>query len=111
MFLIVICASLFALQKGKVTTKSDLIYYSSLIFAVIAVTLRYISILYNKTKYPVTTENDLVRPAQVFMEAFEVATDETVSDQKSDPASPRTARPDDFDERFREATEESNDNR
>ncbi|HDR9133837.1 TPA: hypothetical protein QDA91_004992 [Burkholderia vietnamiensis] len=109
MFLIVICASLFALQKGKVAIKTDLIYWSSLIFALIAITLRYISILYNKTKYPVTTENDLVRPAQVFFEEFEMATDETVSDPKANTAA-QSIQQDDFNKRFSEATSGESDN-
>ncbi|KVN38329.1 hypothetical protein WT11_05270 [Burkholderia stagnalis] len=110
MFLIVICASLFALQKGKVTTKTDLIYYTSLIFAAVAITLRYISILYNKTKYPVTTENDLVRPAQVFFEEFEMATDETVSTQQSGPGAAQPTEQDEFSKRFSEATSGEPDN-
>ncbi|MBR8070229.1 hypothetical protein KDX14_12005 [Burkholderia cenocepacia] len=101
MSLIVICASLFALQKSQVGTKGNLVYYSSLVFAAIAITLRYVSILYNKTKLPVTTENDLVRNGQKFVHEFMMATDVTVSEHPV--AAPSTGQ-DDFDRRFGDAT-------
>jgi len=80
-FLIVLCASFFALQKGKVPTKSDYIYYTSLAFAAVAISLRYIAIVYNKTKYPHTSEQDLTRPSSDYTDDFERATQSTVAAQ------------------------------
>ncbi|MEM5461613.1 hypothetical protein VSR69_43650 [Paraburkholderia phytofirmans] len=96
--LIVLCASFFALQKGKVPTKSDYIYLTSLGFACVAIFLRYIAIVYNKTKYPHTTEQDLIQPAADFASEFDIATEPTVQATPARPLEPN------FEDAFVQAT-------
>ena len=106
MFLIVVCASLFALQKGQVATKGSLVYYSSLIFAAVAISLRYLSILYNKTRFPSTTENDLIQSSTTFLDEFTAATNETISSHNVAPVTAAQTAHDAFSEKFKEATAE-----
>ncbi|MGM3274333.1 hypothetical protein [Ralstonia sp. 24A2] len=71
---IIICACLFSLQKGTVLTKPDYLFYASVIFAPFAVCLRFVAILYSKTKLPVPTENDFIKDKNDFFAEFEQAT-------------------------------------
>lgn len=99
-FLIIFCASFFALQKGKVDLKLDYIYYASLGFAASAIVLRYIATVYNKTRYPQTTEQDLIDPTKTYVEEFDLATEAVV-------ASTATPAANGFNEAFEQATEPS----
>ncbi|MFD2425596.1 hypothetical protein ACFSUI_17850 [Ralstonia solanacearum] len=101
-FLIVFCASFFALQKGKVATKADYIYYASLVLAAIAIALRYIATVYNKTKYPQTTEEDLIEPTTDYVLEFDKATEGVVAS-----ASDATLPAGSFEDAFAEATKPS----
>lgn len=82
--LIISCATLFSLQKAKVDTKPDMIYEWSLYFAAFAIMLRYIAIIYNRTKVPLTNELDLTQPLTDFVDELDVVLDESAAANASD---------------------------
>jgi hypothetical protein len=82
--LIISCAALFSLQKAKVDTKPEMIYEWSLYFAAFAIMLRYIAVIYNRTKVPVTTELDLTQPVTDFVNELDVVLDQNAATNASD---------------------------
>jgi hypothetical protein len=73
--MIICCACLFALQKASVATKGDVLFYGSIYFATGAVALRYLAILYNKTKLPLSVEQDFTRSTGDLISKFDDALD------------------------------------
>jgi hypothetical protein len=73
--MIICCACLFALQKASVSTKGEVLYYGSIYFAFAAVFLRYLAVLYNKTKLPANNEQDFVKSTDNLISKFDDAVD------------------------------------